>query len=62
MVIDFRKSGGKIPDLTISGEVVERVENYKYLGTVIDNKMKFDDNTDYVYKKNVNHASFVCRS
>ena len=51
MVVDFRKSGGTIPDLCIGGEVVERVENYKYLGTVIDNKMKFDDNTDYVYKK-----------
>ena len=34
MVIDFRKS-----DIVIKGELVEKVESYKYLGITIDNKL-----------------------
>ena len=35
----------------IGGEKVEVVENFKYLGTVIDNQLNFSDNVNLIYKK-----------
>ena len=40
-----------IPDLFIDGVKVERVTKYKYLGTVFDNKLNFNKNTDFIHKK-----------
>ena len=54
MVIDFRTaSRSNIPDLSIEGSKVERVHNYKYLGTIIiiDDKLSFDLNTQAIQKK-----------
>ena len=45
MGIDFRKSSAVVPDLFINGVKVERVTEYKYLGTVLDNKLNFNANT-----------------
>ena len=39
LVIYFRKRGTPIPALTINGRPIERVSEYKYLGTVIDDKL-----------------------
>ena len=41
----------QIPPLSIKGEIVERVSEYKYLGTVIDDNLKFSQNTCAIYKK-----------
>ena len=35
----------------IGGENVETVENFKYLGTVIDNQLNFSENVNLIYKK-----------
>ena len=35
----------------ISGDNVETVDSFKYLGTIIDTKLSFDDNADHIYKK-----------
>ena len=52
MVIDFRTaSRTEIPNLFIEGSQVERVEQYKYLGTIIDDKLNFDSNTLAIQKK-----------
>ena len=51
LVVDFRKSDDTIPDLIIEGEKVERVDSYKYLGTVIDKDLNFNANTSAIYKK-----------
>jgi len=51
MVIDFRRNPTIIHDLTIDGEKVERVSEYKYLGTVLDSKLNFDSNTRLIHKK-----------
>ena len=51
LVIDFRLNSAPLPDLIIDGELVERVESYKYLGTVIDNKLNFACNTNAIHKK-----------
>ena len=52
MVIDFRTaSRTEIPNLFIEGSQVERVQQYKYLGTIIDDKLNFDNNTVAIQKK-----------
>ena len=51
MLIDFRKAPTVILDLFIDGAKVERVTEYKYLGTVLDNKLNFNNNTDFIHKK-----------
>ena len=40
-----------VPDLYIDGVKVERVSEYKYLGTVIDDKLNFSSNTKCLHKK-----------
>ena len=35
----------------IEGMKVERVDEYKYLGTVLDNKFTCTPNTDFIHKK-----------
>ena len=37
--------------VTANGEKLETVENFKYLGTVLDSQMSFSGNTEYIYKK-----------
>lgn len=51
MLIDFRKNPQNVPDLYICGEKVERVSEYKYLGTIIDDKLNFTANTNLIYRK-----------
>ena len=51
LLIDFRKQPPAVSPITIDGEIVERVENYKYLGIILDNKLKFDSNVLNIYKK-----------
>jgi len=51
LIIDFRKSPNEIPALFINDSKVERVEEYKYLGTVLDNKLTFNANTTLIHKK-----------
>ena len=49
MLIDFRKTPTVILDLFIDGLKVERVTEYKYLGTILDKKLYFNINTDFIY-------------
>jgi len=51
MLVDFRKAPTVIPELFIDGMKVERVTEYKYLGTVSDNKLNFNKNTDFIHKR-----------
>ena len=51
MLIDFR-SKSIVPDpIIIKKTKIERVDTYKYLGLVIDNRLKFDAHVDSVVKK-----------
>ena len=52
MLTDFRKAPTVIQDLFIDGVKVERATEYKYidLGTVLDNKLNFNKNTDSIHK------------
>ena len=58
MLIDVRKAPTVIPDLFIDGVKVERVTEYKYVGTVLDNKLNFNNNTDFIHTKNVSQEYF----
>lgn len=50
--IDFRRQPRTPQNTTIKGQVVVTVDNnFKYLGTMIDNKFNFECNTDMLCKK-----------
>ena len=51
LCIDFRRGPHATQYTVIHGQPVETVSNYKYLGTIIDDKLKFDENTDSLCKK-----------
>ena len=51
LVIDFRQGKSSVPDLFIEGMKVERVSEYKYLGTILDDKLNFAENTATIEKK-----------
>ena len=51
MVIDFRKSKSVSNEVIIKGNTVERVDNYKYIGVVIDNRFAWHDHVDMLVKK-----------
>ena len=51
LIIDFRKHSDPLNPVTINGETVERVSEYKYLGTIIDDKRNFESNTASINKK-----------
>ena len=51
LLIDFMKQPPAVSPITIDGEIVERVEKYKYLGIILDNILKFDRNVLNIYKK-----------
>ena len=42
LLIDIRKQHPAVSRMTIDGLVVERVDKYKYLGVILDNKLKID--------------------
>ena len=51
LVIDFRSNAEPIQKLEIRGVEVERVDHYKYLGTVIDSNLDFTENTNSICEK-----------
>ena len=51
MIIDFRRSQHNVSQTVIQNMNVETVDEYKYLGTIIDSKLSFESNTDAACKK-----------
>ena len=51
LVIDFRKKSTVVPSLLLDDVAVERVTTYKYLGTILDNKLNFKAHIDYINSK-----------
>ena len=51
MLIDFRRKSSTPQNITIKGQRVGLVETYKYLGSLIDNKLNFNFNTEMLCKK-----------
>lgn len=50
MVIDFRQTSPE-PPLVDKGSSVARVDTYKYLGIVLNNKLSWGDHVDFIVKK-----------
>ncbi|KAK7884958.1 hypothetical protein WMY93_028081 [Mugilogobius chulae] len=48
MCIDFRKSSSVLSPALIDGQVVEVVQEYKYLGVMMDNKLTFESQVDAI--------------
>ena len=51
MCIDFRKTEFDVSASMIHNEPVDIVESFKYLGTIFDNKLKWDVNTEDIVKR-----------
>ncbi|MDG2555482.1 DUF1891 domain-containing protein, partial [Vibrio parahaemolyticus] len=60
MFIDFQRRSCLPAPCVIKGELVAAVQQYKYLGTILDDKLNFDVNTDAVCKK-ANQRLFFLR-
>ena len=51
ILINFRKQPPAVLAITMDGEIVERVEKYKYLGNILDNELKSDGTVLRVHRK-----------
>ena len=51
MIIDFRRGKEERKSVSVAGDNIEIVQTFKYLGTVLDSKLNFSDNTDHITKK-----------
>ena len=51
MVVGFKRDGTDVAPLATGGQTVESVQEYRYLGTVIDDKFTFNKNTAKIYLK-----------
>ena len=51
MVIDYRKSNNVPSVVSINGSMVERVDTYRYLGVVIDNRLSWHEHVEALSKK-----------
>jgi len=56
-----KEQRGKIVPRCADGTQIERVEVMKYLGIIIDDRLRFTDHCDYVFKKIDKKISFLNR-
>ena len=59
LIIDLRKHSQSPGKTTIHDQEVEIVTKYKYLGTVFDIKLRWDDNTEAIVKKCLQRLYFL---
>ena len=59
LVIDFRSGVHHPIPVNINGQNIEIVYSYKYMGTKIDDKLRWDDNTLNLYKKGQQRLYFL---
>lgn len=51
LVVDLKRTKSPVSPVSIQGACVDTVEEYKYLGVHIDNKLDWARNTDALFKK-----------
>ena len=51
MIVDFRKRKSPLAPIIVNGDSIERVDCFKFLGTIISNDLTWENNTDAVVKK-----------
>ena len=59
MIIDYRIDKPELIPTKISGQAVDVVKTYKYLGTIVDGKLDGDENINNVYKRANQRMYFV---
>ena len=59
MILDYRIDKSELIPIKISGQAVDVVKTYKYLGTTLDDKLDGDENINNVYKKANQRLYFV---
>ena len=59
MTIDFRRHGCCQEETIIHNQKVEIVSKYSYLGTIFDDKLKWDSNTEAIVKKGQQRLYFL---
>merc|ERR1712035_43413 len=59
MIVDFRRNKITQSSVVILGEEVQGVEEYKYLGVQLDNRLEWKVNTEYIYKKGQSRLYFL---
>ena len=60
MIVDFRKGQHQLADLHIDSQQIEQVQQYKYLGVTVNNKLTWSDHCQGLYKK-INQRLFCLR-
>ena len=60
MIVDFRRQEHSLGKTIIHNNEIEIVSKYKYLGTIFDDKLKWDDNTEEIVKKG-QHRLYLLR-
>ena len=51
MIIDFRRNEDPPPPLVVKGEVVERVDLFRFLGLMVSNKLTWEEQCDALLKR-----------
>ena len=64
MIVDFRRQEHSPGKTIFHNNEVEIVSKYKYLGTIFDDKLKCDDNTEEIVKKGqqIDLKTLLCQS
>lgn len=47
LLVDFRREQPTAPTLEVNGQTIERVEEFKYLGSTINHKLTFKTNEEH---------------
>ena len=58
LIMDFRKDCTDHDTLIVQNENVEIVDSYKYLGVLIDHKLRFTQNCQYLYTKCIRRVCY----
>ena len=61
LVVDLRRTKAPVTPVSIQGVSVDIVEDYKYLGVHIDNKLDWAKNTGALYRKGQSRLYFLRR-
>ena len=51
MIVDFRKRKNPLAPIIVNGDSIERVDCFKFLGSIISSDLAWENNTDAVAKK-----------
>ena len=60
MIVDFRRQEHSPGKILIHNYEVDIVSKYKHIGTIFDDKLKWDNNTEEFVKKVQHRLDLIC--